>query len=196
MQSSCRWAAYTLENQSRQPADLERSALETLFPTHDRHSMKSVAFVLAGFTLGVFATFCFVNFTKSLPPDTPIVPNPESITVFLHPWGGREAATTKAVRIPTESQEQIFRRLVPEAFYGNVYENVTPLVAEAVITHADKTRTSGLVRDGGHNPAIVSVDGVTYFYAKTESDVYAAADELIRMVAEMAYKQQAQPISE
>lgn len=131
-----------------------------------------------------------------MPPDTPVISPPESITVFLHPWGGYEAATTKAVRIPAESQERIFRRLVPEAFYGNVYEKVTPLVAEAVITHRDKTETRVLVRDGGHNPAIVSVDGVNYFYAKNEADVYAGANELIRMVAEIVYKQEIQTKSE
>jgi hypothetical protein len=152
--------------------------------------MKSITCVLAGFALGVFATYCCVIFLMSLPPETPIVPKPESITIFLHPWGGYEAATTKAVHIPSDSQEQIFRRLVPETFCGNVYENISPLVAEAFVTHADKTETRVLVRDGGHNPAIVSVDGVNYFYAKKESDVYAGANELIRLVAAIAYEQE------
>lgn len=158
--------------------------------------MKFAAYALAGFALGVFAAFCFVNFTRSLSPDTPVISNPESITVFLHPWSGYEAATTKAVRIPAESQEEIFRRLVPETFYGRVHEHITPLVAEAVITHRDKTETRVLVREGGYNPAIVSVDGINYFYAKNESGVYAGAHELIGMVAEIAYKQEAQPKSE
>lgn len=154
--------------------------------------MKSAAYTLAGFALGVFASFCVMNFMRSLPPGTPIISKPESITVFLHPWGGYEAATSKAVRVPAENQEQIFRRLVPEVFYGRVHENITPLVAEAVVTHRDKTETRVFVRDGGHNPAIVSVDGVNYFYAKNESDVFAGANEILRMVEEMASKQQFQ----
>ena len=84
------------------------------------------------------------------------------------------------------------QQLVPGTFYGNVHEHVSPLVAEAVVTHADKTETTVLVRDGGHNPAIVSVDGVNYFYAKNEPDVYAGANELIRLVAAIAYEQQNQ----
>ena len=140
----------------------------------------------------MFATYCFVRFTRSLSPQTPVVRRPESIVVFLHPWSGYEAATTKPVRIPIERHDEIFRRLVPGTFYGNVHELVSPLVAEAVVTHADKTETTVLVRDGGHNPAIVSVDGVNYFYAKNEPDVYAGANELIRLVAAIAYEQQNQ----
>ena len=158
--------------------------------------MKSAAYALAGFAIGVFASFCVMNFTRSLPPGTPVISNPESITVFLHPWVGYEAATTKAVHIPAENQEQIFRRLAPGAFYGRVHESITPLVAEAVVTHRDKTETRVFVREGGHNPAIVSVDGVNYFYAKNESDVFAGANELIRMVAEIAHKQQIQSKNE
>ena len=169
--------------------DAGRSAIESLYPTHDLLTMKTAVYVLLGFALGVFVTYCFVRFTRNLPPETPVVRKPESVVVFLHPWSGYEAATTKAVRIPIERQDEVYRRIVPETFYGNVYEHVSPLVAEAVITHADKTETSVLVRDGGHNPAIVSVDGVNYFYAKNEPDVYAGANELIRLVAEIAYEQ-------
>ena len=103
-----------------------------------------------------------------------------------------QAVTTKAVRIPIERQDEIYRRLVPGKFYGNIYEHVSPLVAEAVIEHLDQTETRVLVREGGHNPAIVSVDGINYFYAKNESDVYAGAIELIRIAAEISHEQQIQ----
>lgn len=138
----------------------------------------------------MITTFCFVIFTKSLPRKTLDLRQAESIVVFLHPWSRYEAATNKAVRIPIEVQGEVFRRLVLEKYYGAVHEHVSPLVAEAVITHADKTETSVWVRDGGHNPAIVSTDGVNYFYAKNEKDVFAGANELIRLVAEIANKQQ------
>lgn len=181
-----------MEHLPRVPGDGKRSAIESRNQTHDWLTMKTVAYVLLGFALGVFATYSFVRYTRSLPPETPVVRKPESVVVFLHPWGGYEAATTKAVRIPIKMQEEVFRRLVPETFYGSVDEHVSPLVAEAVITHADRTETTVLVRDGGHNPAVVSVDGVNYFYAKKEPDVFAGANELIRLVAAIAYEQQNQ----
>ncbi len=125
-------------------------------------------------------------------PRAPQLKEARTITIFLHPWGGYEAATNKAVVVPPESQRDVFRRLVPDQFYGKVFEHVTPLVAEAVITHTDASQTRVLVREGGVNPAVVSVDGVTYFYAKNESDVYAGANELIKIVSEIAYKQEGQ----
>jgi len=168
-----------------------RVVLRSMQAPH-QHQMRYVACILLGFGLGVFATYCFVNFARNTPRPTPILAQPKSITVFLHPWGGYEAVTTKAVRIPIERQDEIYRRLVPDTFYGNIYEHVSPLVAEVVIEHLDQTETRVLVREGGHNPAIVSVDGVNYFYAKNEPDVHAGAIELIRIAAEIAHEQQIQ----
>ncbi len=59
---------------------------------------------------------------------------------ILKPWGGNEAVMTKAVHIPIERQDEIYHRLVPEAYYGNIYENVSPLVAEAIIKHPTKPK--------------------------------------------------------
>jgi hypothetical protein len=59
-------------------------------------------------------------------------------------------------------------------------------VAEAVITHGDGTQTFVMVRDHGHNPAVVSVDGENYFYARNDPDVHAGAFQLIRLVREVA----------
>jgi hypothetical protein len=152
--------------------------------------MKSIALILVGFSLGVLVTFGFVNSTLRLPPEPPFVPRPESITVILHPWDGIEPLTNKAISIPTEIQEEVFRRLVPETYFGIVDEHITPIVAEAVITHAYEKQTRILVRHGGKNPAVVSVDGVNYFYAKNESDVHAGATELFGLVEEVAYNQE------
>lgn len=150
--------------------------------------MRNAAVFICGFVLGV-AAIVVVPMTMASPAalQAPQLKQAKAITIFLHPWGGYEAATNKAVRIPTESQEEIFRRLVPGAFYGKVNEHIVPLVAEAVVTHADGTQTRVLVREGGVNPAVVSVDGVNYFYAKNEPHVYAGANEFIKMVAEIAY---------
>ncbi|TWU35192.1 hypothetical protein Q31b_52880 [Novipirellula aureliae] len=100
------------------------------------------------------------------------------------------AETTKAVTIPAKSQDDVFRRLVPETYYGDANDRSPPIVAEAIVTHPDETRTRILVREGGKNPAVVSVDGIHYFYAKNESDVFAGATEIIRLVREIAYEQQ------
>jgi hypothetical protein len=60
-----------------------------------------------------------------------------------------------------------------------------------VITHADGTQTHVLVRDHGVNPAVVTVDGKNYFYARNAPGVHAGAVELIRLVKEVAHKEKA-----
>jgi hypothetical protein len=96
------------------------------------------------------------------------------------------------VDIPPDKLELVFRRLTPQThFEGPVHEFITPVVARAVITHGDGKETSVLVRDHGHNPAVVTVDGRHYFYARKDPDVYAGAVELTRMVHEVAHEKKA-----
>lgn len=158
--------------------------------------MKQLLFVFIGFVFGTFVTFCTIRFVVQLPPTTPTLKQPESLTVFLHPWSGYEAASREAVHVPTEKQEQIVKRLAPETYFGHINERICPLVADVYIEHADQTETHVFVRDYGHNPALISIDGENYFYARNEPDVYAGANELINLVAEIAYKQQIQQASE
>ena len=85
---------------------------------------------------------------------------------------------------------------MPEMYYGRVTDNYPPIVAEATVAHAGETQTRILVREGGKNPAIVSVDGINYFYAKNDSGVLAVATELIRLVREIEYERQTQTKTE
>ena len=157
--------------------------------------MKNAAILILGFVCGAAALLLFLMTRASQSPPTPDLKPPETITVLLHPpW--TSATTTEAVVIPATSQDDVFRRLVPEAYYGRINEHISPIVAEATVTHPDETQTRILVREGGKNPAIVSVDGINYFYAKNDSDVFAGATELIRLVREIDYERQTQSKTE
>ena len=152
--------------------------------------MKYTILFTCGFALGIAALLLLLTTWASRNTrQTPQLKQANTITIFLHPWSGYEAATNKAVLIPDASREEIYRRLVPEKYYGSINDQLAPIEAEAVVTHPDATQTRVFVREGGINPAIVSIDGVNYFYAKNESGVYSGAIELVRMVAELASKQ-------
>lgn len=153
--------------------------------------MKNAAIFLCGIVIGSAALLLLLTILASrFTQPTPHLKPPQSITVFLYPWSGYEAETKRAVRIPKEKQAEVFRRLVPWTFFKDVNEFQWPLVAEAVVTHADRTETRVLVREGGANPALVSLDGVNYFFAKNEEDVYWGANELVRLVADIDRQQQ------
>ena len=84
--------------------------------------MKNATIFICGFVLGVAAlllvpTILGTRFT----PQAPQLKEAETITIFLHPWSGYEAATNKAVIIPAEWQRDVFRRLVPDQFHGKVF---------------------------------------------------------------------------
>jgi hypothetical protein len=140
---------------------------------------------------GVTISGVFVLSMRS-PPTTPKLRPPTAIRVTLHPWEGIGGADCEPVDVPPEKLDFAFRLLTPEKYFeGGVHEFITRIVAEAVITHADGTQTSVLVRDHGHNPAVVSVDGRNYFYARNDSDIHAGAVQLIRLVNEVAHKEKA-----
>ena len=123
-----------------------------------------------------------------LPPTTPELRPPTAITVTLHPWEGIAGIDCEPVEIPPEYLDYAFRRLTPDHYFGaTVYDFITRIVAEAVITPADGEKTLVMVRDHGHNPAVVSLDGRNYFYARNDPDVYAGAIELIGLVSKVAH---------
>ncbi len=157
--------------------------------------MKHLLPLLIGFVLGGAATCGVFVLSMRSPPTTPKLRPPTAIRVTLHPWdgiGGVFAADCEPVDIPLEKLDFAFRLLTPEKYFeGGVHEFITRIVAEAVITHADGTQTSVLVRDHGHNPAVVTVDGRNYFYARNDPDVHAGAIELIQLVNEVAHKEKA-----
>lgn len=148
--------------------------------------------MLVGFVAGA-AVMCGVFvYTTRRAPATPELRPPTAIKVTLHPWQGVGGFDGEPVDIPPDRLDLAFRLLTPEThFEGGVHEFITPVVAEAVVTHADGKETFVLVRDHGKNPAVVTVDGRTYFYARNDSDVHAGATQLIRLVREVAHQQKA-----
>lgn len=153
--------------------------------------VKNLLCFVAGFLLGATVLCVLFACATRMPPPTPTLRPPTAIRITLYPWLGR--TDCRPVDIPPERLDLAFRLLTPDQFFGHpVYDFVTPIVAEAVLTHEDGTRTSVMVRDHGHNPAVVSLDGWNYFYARNDPDVHAGAIELIRLVNEVARPKQAE----
>jgi hypothetical protein len=146
--------------------------------------------LLIGFMLGV-ASMCGVFvLLRHRTPATPELQLPTAIKVTLYPWNGIGGIDGVPVDIPPEKLDLAFRLLTPEKYFeGGVHEFIARIVAEAVITHADGTQTSVLVRDYGHNPAVVTVDGKNYFYARNDPDVHAGASQLIGLVNELGQRE-------
>ncbi|MGE3806866.1 MAG: hypothetical protein AB7K24_19540 [Gemmataceae bacterium] len=154
--------------------------------------MKQVPALVIGFVLGGIAMACLVAYSVHRAPAAPELRPAKAIKVTLYPWEFMGGVDGKPVEIPPEKLDQVYRRLTPDTYYeGGVCDFITPIVAKAVITHDDGTETSVLVRDGGHNPAVVSLDGRNYFYARSDPDVYAGAYELFQVVG--ALKNHAAP---
>jgi hypothetical protein len=158
----------------------------------DGTAVKHLRPVLIGFVLGA-AVMCGVfAFSAHQTPSPPELRPPTAIQVTLYPWPGVGGIDGEPVDIPPEKLDRAFRLLTPERYFeGGVHEFITRIVAEAVIIHADGTATPVLVRDHGPNPAVVSIDGRTYFYARSDPDVHAGAIQLIRLVNEVAHAKKA-----
>jgi hypothetical protein len=157
--------------------------------------MKNAGIFILGFVCGAAALLLLLTVSASRSPPTPNLKPPESITVLLYPPWTRPD-TPEAVIVPAKRHGDVFRRLIPETYYGEVTGDYPPIVADAKIAHPDETQTRVLVREGGKNPAVVSVDGIHYFYAKNEPDLFAGATELIRIVRELDYQKQNQTKTE
>lgn len=143
--------------------------------------------LLTGFVLGAVVMCVVFVVTTRRPPPTPALPPATAIKVTLHPWHGIGGIDGKPVDIPPDKLDLAFRLLTPAAhFGGGVHEFITPVVAEAVVTHADGTETLLLVRDNGKNPAVVTVDGRAYFYARNDPDVHAGASQLVGLVLDVS----------
>lgn len=153
--------------------------------------MRSLFFFVAGFLLGGTVLCGVFAPATRMPPPTPTLRPPTALTITLYPWlGGTDC---RPVDIPPDKLDLAFRLLTPDPFFGSTVDDfITRIVAEAVLTHEDGTRTFVLVRDHGHNPAVVSLDGRNYFYARNDPDVHAGAIQLIRLVDEVARAKQAE----
>ncbi len=155
--------------------------------------LKHLPALLIGFVLGA-AVMCwmFVVWIRRTPP-TPELRPPTAIKVTLYPWMGISGIDYEPVDIPPDKLDLVYRLLTPEKYIeGGVYELHTPLMAEAVVSHADGKETTVLVRDFGKNPAVVTVDGRNYFYARNDPVVHAGATQLYRLVSEVFQEKKAQ----
>jgi hypothetical protein len=156
------------------------------------NSIRHLPALLIGFVAGAAALCGVLVISSRLPPPVPVLPPATAIRVTLYPWENAGRIDGEPVDIPPDKLEFVLRRLTPQTYFESpVYEFITPVVAQAVITHADGKETSVLVRDHGHNPAVVTVDGRHYFYARNDPDVYAGAFELLRLVHEVAHEKKA-----
>ena len=152
-------------------------------------AMKNLTCISIGLVVGFLLTLICVNSSAFFPPKPPHLETPDSIAVLLHPWGGYEAAATKRVEIPSERIGDIFRRLTPDKFNGGPHDKLNPIVADAYLQYGNAKVVHVVVREAGHNPAIVSVDGDHYFYAINAPGIHAGANELIRIIGSIACDQ-------
>lgn len=152
-------------------------------------SRKHLLMLLLGFAVGAaFMTSVFVASTHRSPV-VPVLKQPNAIKVTLHPWQGFGESECSPVEIPPGELDSVYRLIAPEKYFeGGVNDFISPIIAEAVITHADAQETTLLIRDFGHNPALVTVDGRSYFFARNDPDILAGANQLIRLVNSIKQK--------
>lgn len=151
--------------------------------------MKHLLSLTAGILIGGAAVSGWLALAMRSDVPTPTLRPAVAMTVTLHPSVGIEGIDCVPVEIPPEAMDLAFRLLTPDSqFRGGVHDFGNPIVAEAVVKHSDGTQTSVVVRDFGHNPAVVSLDGRTYFTARDDPDVLAGAHQLVRLARESAFK--------
>jgi hypothetical protein len=144
--------------------------------------MKHAFSVVAGFVLGVAAVFALTTQTT---PATPELRPPTGIAITQYPRKGMGRVDCEPVDIPPEEWNLAYTLLTPDqCFKGGVDDIIARIVAEAVITHRDGTRTSVIVREFGANPAVVSVDGRNYFFARSDPSVHDGAMRLVQLVTQ------------
>jgi hypothetical protein len=151
----------------------------------DDIAAKHLPALLIGFFLGGLCVV--IAFSAGRPVAAPLLRPPTAIRVTLYPSEIVGEVDGKPVTIPPEMLDLAFRLLTPQTYFkGGANEKITPIVGKAVITHADGTETYVWVRDHGHNPAVVTIDGRNYFYARNDPDVLAGAYQFVGLVMKAA----------
>lgn len=146
-----------------------------------------IIYLLVGLVVGCLIMSGIFSLLTHQDPAVPILPTPTAITVTLYPYEGSGALAGVPVDIPPEKLESVYRLLIPETYVRErTHEFIMPIAAKAKITASDGTETSVVVRDYGHNPAMVTMDGWNYFVARSCRDVHAGAYELRHLVFEVA----------
>jgi hypothetical protein len=100
----------------------------------------------------------------------------------VYPDAGIRRPAEPLTEIPADKFEYALRLLTPEENEPNINDVITPLIAEVILTHDGPVNTRILVRDSGKSPALVTLDGRHYFYARSDEDTQAGAIQLIRLV--------------
>lgn len=106
-------------------------------------------------------------------PPAPHIESPTSIKVTLHPVSNFHFVQGLPVTvIPKNEFDSVMRLVRPEQPYGSsVNDAAHPLIGVVEIGHDGGTASTIFVRWSGVNPALVSVDGRTYYYAESHDDV-------------------------
>ena len=144
----------------------------------------ATAFVTCVATIAGLCTV--VSVVNRIPPPTPQLDPPKTITVTLYPMRGAYPEGTPPIEIPPADLDNVMRLVTPDSYYeGGTHDRISPLIAEVVITHEARPETLLHVRDGGKNPALISADG-HYFYGKPHDDVYDGAIQLVALVRRLA----------
>jgi hypothetical protein len=149
---------------------------------------KQLVTLAIGVLLGAGLMYGFALTVLSWPPATPQLAPVKSIRITPHPWEGIVVNGCQPLDIPADKLDLVIRLLTPGKYYGTdtLFDHITPIVAEAQITHIDGSQSFVIVRDGGVNPAMVSVDGHYYFYGRSDPDIHAGGTELFRLLGEVA----------
>ncbi len=139
------------------------------------------AFVTFLVTLAGLAAVAAVQ--RGIPPPTPRLAPPKTITVTLYPLPGMDLAGSSPTTIPAEEFDRVMRLVTPDQYYGQTVNDwITPLIAEVVITHEDQPETRLLVRWAGKNPATISIDGDHYFYGVPHEGIQDGGMQLVVLV--------------
>ncbi len=147
---------------------------------------KQLYSLLIGFVLGAALMYALIFLHFTSPPFTPKLKPATKIRITPLPWEGMTVNDCQPIDIPPEKLDLAYRLLIPGKYYGStVSDHVTRVMAEAEVTHADGTKTLVIVRDGGVNPAMVSLDGHTYFYGRNDPDIKAGGWQLFGLLNEV-----------
>lgn len=148
---------------------------------------KQLPSLVIAFLLGAGTMYAVAVVVLQWSPPTPQLRPATAIRMTPHPWEGIAVNGCQPIEIPPAKFDFVIRLLTPGKYYGDtIFDHITPIVAEVDLTHADGEHTFVTVRDGGHNPAMVSLDGRNYFYGRSDPEILAGGTQLIQLLGEVA----------
>lgn len=135
--------------------------------------------------IGIWVWFTFIS---RRPAPIPHLAAPTKMVAILHPIEDGHAPGSLRVEIPASDFDQIMQIITPDQpLGGDSNDLIYQLVAEVIIEHEDQSESRVLIRDCGKNPALVTVNGRDYFFAKPHTGKYSSgAIELRALVLQIA----------